>query len=124
MTPSVNLDELYLILRDVASKKKIWSYTELSEEYRQRFHVWHEPHGSWDVPLGEINTRTHSVGLPALSAVITYKPEQGSSHGPPGKGFWGTPGVPPRPARKDDQYDEWIKILNTVHAAKWPAGLP
>ncbi|MDY7225780.1 hypothetical protein [Hyalangium rubrum] len=122
--PPVNLDYLYEILRDIASKQDIWSYSDLSAEYNKRFRVYHPPHGSWDVPLLQINTRTHAARLPALSAVITYEPSAASNYGPPGKGFWGTPGVPPRPARADDREDEWLKILNQVHAATWPPQLP
>ena len=74
--------------------------------------------------LAELNGRVKAAGLPPLSALVTYKPQEGDNFGPPGGGFWGSPGVPPRPARADNRLLVWMGFVNLAHRAAWPASLP
>ena len=122
--PPVDIDKLYEILRDIANAKEVWSYKNLSREYHRRFAVSYPWRNTWGPPLLIINTRAFKHKLPALSAVITYAPLQGVWYSPPGDGFWGCPGVPQQPSRRIDEYKEWIRILNDVHANVWPVSLP
>src|SRR4051794_7987378 len=107
----IDLGVLYLILSNAARRGEIISYTELSVRYHRETAEDHHPHGTWDVPLGQLNGHTHSAGLPAISAVVTYKVNEDdpdSQFVPPGDNFWGTPGVPPRPATAGDREMTWL----------------
>src|SRR4051812_12433559 len=109
-TPMIDLAELYAILREVATRRRIVSYSDLSALYRDRTGEDHHPHGTWDVPLGQLNGHTFAGRLPAISAVVTYKVDEDdpdSQFIPPGDNFWGTPGVPPRPATAGDREMTW-----------------
>ena len=92
---------LYAILREVAvSRRQPFHYSDLSVAYQQRTGDWHEPHGTWDEPLGVINTLAynHVPKLPPLSAVVTTKPDSPHEQPEPGARFWGSsPGVPSKP---------------------------
>lgn len=76
---------------------------------------------SWDGPLGELNRHQYrTLGAPALSAVVLKADTR-----EPGGRFWDcVPNVPPRPTTDIDRLSEWSRILNEVHAYKWPAALP
>ena len=124
MTP--NLADIYDVLRAwaVARPGQVGTYTDLSHEYLLATGHRFEPHGSWDVPLGQLNQRLHAViGAPALSALVTL----GSNGSPtePGGGFWGSaPNVPLRPSNPLVRLSEWSRIVKEVHNYKWPAALP
>ena len=121
----VNLTVLYGVLRGVATGKGIISYEDLSRLYQEATGDWHEPlGGAWDVPLAEVNSLARAAGLPPLSAVVTDSPRRGESFGPPAAGFWGSPGVPPRPGKGDDRLLVWMGFVNLAHRAAWPEALP
>ncbi|MDP1915397.1 MAG: hypothetical protein Q8L14_04065 [Myxococcales bacterium] len=119
MTP--NLDDLYQILRAWAAQRTCKTYSDLSIAYQSRTGDRFEPHGSWDVPLGELNRRLHSaLGAPAISALVVKKDTK-----EPGGGFWGcATNVPPRPTSADARLAAWAKVLNDVHAYPWPPTYP
>jgi hypothetical protein len=120
---TVNLDDLYVILRAwaVAKPGKIQPYSELSRQYQARTSEWSDPHGSWDVPLGALNQRLHEIGAPAISALVVLKKDPPE----PGAGFWASaPSVPPRPKSDVARMSEWAKIVKAVHAHPWPLSLP
>lgn len=120
--PSVNLDDLYVVLRAwaVAKPGQIHPYSELSKQYRDRTGDWFEPHGSWDRPLGELNRRLHAAGAPALSALVVLKESQ-----EPGAAFWGcSPNVPPRPKGDVERIAAWSKIVTDVYSHAWPPSMP
>jgi len=54
---AIDLAILYEILRDIAITGRKFHYSDLSTEYHRHTGEWHEPHGTWDGPLGEINIR-------------------------------------------------------------------
>jgi hypothetical protein len=116
---SPNLEELYLVLREWAQSRKPQTYKALSESYYKRTgdHVpWH---GGWDVPLDTINKRLAAVGAPAISAVVILQDQN-----EPGGRFWGCAStVPPRPRTDSDRIATWTRILDDVHAYKWPPTL-
>jgi hypothetical protein len=120
----IDLAVLYGILRGVAKRQQIISYEDLSRLYQEATGDWHEPHGTWDSPLAEVNGHTKAASLPPISALVTYKPQEGSNLEPPGSGFWGSPGVPPRPGRADNRLLVWMGFVNLVHRAEWPERLP
>ena len=116
----IDLDEVFDLLKHVARDRTLVTYTQLSERYRDRKGVWHEPHGTWDRPLGEINLRLQKRHLPPLSAVVVLGGEM-----EPGGGFWGFAGVPPRPRDSLQRRQVHSEILNQVYASrKWPSRLP
>ena len=119
----VNRDELYVVLRGwaVAKPGKVRTYTQLSQDYQALTNEWHEPHGSWDVPLGDINRRVwDELEAPALSALVVLK-----ESGLPGGDFWGcAPNAPPRPKKADDVLIAWAAIVKEVHAYAWPKTYP
>ncbi|HEX7604844.1 MAG TPA: hypothetical protein VF316_24665 [Polyangiaceae bacterium] len=120
--PAVNLDDLYVVLRQwaVAKPGQIHTYAELSQQYQARTGDWFEPHGSWDAPLGALNQRLHATGAPALSALVVLGDAK-----EPGGGFWGSaPSVPPRPKGEIARLAEWTRIVLAVHAYAWPTSLP
>lgn len=120
-----DIDELYAVLRDWAVASSYDTYTALSHAYRARTGDWHEPHGSWDAPLGELNRRIHvSLRGPALSALVVLRREDGSK-GQPGGKFWASaPNVPSRPSTEMQRLAEWSRIVKEVHAFPWPQALP
>jgi hypothetical protein len=120
MNDVIDLDELYVILRDVARRKSRITYSELSVLYEQQTGEWHEFHGTWDAPLGQLNNILYEAGLEPLSAVVVLK-----NGGEPGSGFWGSsPGVPAEPRKAEDRLLKWAMILKRVHAEDWPDELP
>ena len=69
----------------------------------------------------------HAVGLPAISAIVTYRIDEDdpdSQFGPPGDNFWGTPGVPARPGTAQQREFFWMGLVNSAHQANWPEHLP
>ena len=126
----IDLSLLYDILRSVALLRPPLAdgrgtiyYSELSKEYEVRTGDWFEPHGSWDQPLFDLNDRLQksSPALPPLSAVVTRKSQ--SQREEPGRGFWGSPGVPDEPPDSSQRYNLWREILSDVHKTKWPSDL-
>jgi hypothetical protein len=75
------------------------------------------------VPLAEVNGHARAAGLPPISSLVTYKPQDDGNFGPPGGGFWESPGVPARPARADDRLMIWMGFVNLAHRAAWPETL-
>jgi hypothetical protein len=113
----MDIDALYAILADVARQGRQITYTELSHAYAAVKGKWHEPHGSWDDPLGELNRSLDSLGWPALSAVVVLQATR-----EPGGRFWGcSPNVPQRPRHADARKELYQQIRADVHAAPWPA---
>src|SRR5215468_439410 len=98
----IDLLVLYSVLRGVAVSKGIISYEDLSRLYHEATGDWHEPQRTWDVPLAQVNGHARAAGLPPISALVTDRPRAGDNFGPPASGFWGSPGVPPRPGKVDD----------------------
>jgi hypothetical protein len=61
--------------------------------------------------------------LPPISAVVTDKPRREDNFEPPTSGFWGSPGVPPRPRKGADRLLVWMGFVNLAHRAAWPETL-
>jgi hypothetical protein len=123
----IDLTELYAILRRAAAAREIIAYSDLSIRYRETTGEDHHHHGTWDVPLGELNGHTNRIGLPPISAIVTYRVDEedlDSAFVPPGDNFWATPGVPERPRTADDREMIWLGLVNRVHHARWPEELP
>lgn len=115
-----DIDHVYAVLRQWAAAGKPQPYTQLSHDYHARTANWFEPHGSWDVPLGELNSHLAAVGAPALSALVIL---QGKNE--PGAGFWGcAPNVPHRPRNDIQRLTEWSRIVQVVIGFNWPPVLP
>lgn len=115
-----DIDNIYAVLRQWAVAGKPQTYTQLSHDYLARTGEWYEPHGSWDAPLGELNTHLASVGAPALSALVVLHETK-----EPGDGFWGcASNVPPRPRKDIDRLAEWSRIVKAVICFSWPVALP
>lgn len=118
MKPDVGA--VYSILRSWALRGGPKSYSDLSAEYQSLTGAWHEPHGSWDSTLGELNSLLATVGAPALSALVILK---GANE--PGAGFWGcAPNAPRRPKDALDRLTEWNKVVSQIKAYKWPSTIP
>jgi len=116
----INLDDLYAILATVARNQDQITYGDLSQRYFDRTEDWHEPHGSWDEPLGELNQMLLTLRWPPLSAVVVLQ-----DIGEPGGRFWDQPpDVPPRPANDITRIGEYSRILRLVHDANWPVTIP
>jgi hypothetical protein len=116
----MDLGVLYTILVGVARRGGQIAYGQLSREYHAATGEWHEPHGSCDNPLGELNQRLAGQGWPALSAVVVL-----DGLFEPGGGFWGSgPNVPRRPANDMARIAEYSRILVDVHHAPWPDAIP
>lgn len=98
-------------------RPKVLTYSELSYAYREKTGEWHDPHGSWDGPLGDINNALYSIKAPALTALVVLK-----SSGMPSKGFWGC--APHVPAKPIDELKEWMDILNQIESYNFPEVLP
>jgi hypothetical protein len=120
----IDLALVYTLLRGVAATRGILSYEDLSRLYHEAGGEWYEPDGTWDVPLSKMNGYTRAAGLPPLSALVTYKPQQEGNFEPPGGSFWDSPGVPPKPRRTDDCLMIWMGFLNLAYQAGWPETLP
>jgi len=117
---AVDLEHLYAILAPVARNQSQITYGQLSEEYFQRTEERHDPHGTWDAPLGELNRILHTVRWPSLSAVVVLQDGR-----EPGGGFWeSSPNIPRRPGNEIDRIMSYAAILRQVHAAPWPEAIP
>lgn len=121
----MNFDALYAILADVARDQGLLTYGELSNSYLAATGDWHEPHGSWDAPLGQLNVMLHGVQWPPLSSVVVLQTRDGG-HGEPGGGFWeSSPNIPARPADALSRTAVWGQLLNEVYEdVTWPATIP
>jgi hypothetical protein len=116
----IDLEHLYAVLMPIARNRGQMTYLQLSHGYYGRTHDWHEPHGSWDNPLGELNRILHAVHWPALSAVVVLQDER-----EPGGRFWeSSPNIPPRPNDPVARIALYGQILGQVHAAPWPNTIP
>jgi len=115
-----DLDDLYAILCEWASKREPKSYSELSRAYQERTGYWFEPHGTWDRRLGDLNRGLAEVQAPPISALVIRQ----DTNEPGGK-FWGcAPNVPPRPSDAGERAAEWTRILKEVCDYPWPEKLP
>lgn len=121
---TISLRDLYAILREACIRKEIIYYSVVSTRYHRRTDEYHEPHGTWDQHLGELNRLAFAEVEVAISPIVTYKPNDNQSPGPPGHGMWGTPGVPPCPSGKAAQEAEWHRLVNLAHLQTWPETLP
>jgi hypothetical protein len=119
----IDLAVLYGVLRKVAMSKGVISYEDLSRLYHEATGNWHEPHGTWDVPLAEINGHARAANLPPLSGLVASKSPQEGNFGPPTAGFWESPGVPAMPRKAADRLLVWMGFVNLVHRATWPETL-
>lgn len=118
MKPDIAI--VYSILRSWALKGEPRTYSDLSREYEVKTGEWHEPHGSWDIPLGELNTRLASAGAPALSALVILK-----TANEPGAGFWGcASNAPARPTSELARLEVWQDVVHQIREYQWPASLP
>ena len=116
----INLDDLYAVLAPIARNQGQMTYSDLSQAYYTRTHDWHEPHGSWDAPLGLLNRTLNTIRWPPLSAVVV----NGETR-EPGPGFWeDSPNVPARPTNDIDRIAVYSRLLRQVHAAPWPPTMP
>ncbi len=116
----IQLGHLYAILARVAKEQRYITYGELSDRYLERTEEWHEPHGTWDEPLGELNRTVDEAGWPAISAVVVLKETK-----EPGGKFWGSsPNVPTRPRDEVERVALYGHLLGQVHAAPWPESIP
>ena len=119
----IDLKVLYGILRGVAMSKGIISYDDLSRFYHETTGDWLEPKGTWEGPLAEVNGQAKAARLPPISALVTSRPKEGESFGPPTSGFWDSPGVPPRPVKGDYRLMVWMGFVNLAYLAAWPETL-
>jgi len=111
-----DIDHVYAVLCQWARVGKPQTYTQLSHDYHARTGNWFEPHGSWDVPLGELNNLLASFGAPALSALVILQEAN-----EPGAGFWGcASNVPQRPRNDIQRLTEWHAIIQAVIGFNWP----
>lgn len=126
--PPPDIQILYRILVSTARRHNTMFYEDVSTAYERETGIWYHFHGTWDEPLGEINTilSQQQPRLPALSAVVVKKPGPGVMEQPlPGGRFWGCcVTVPERPRSRDRQIEVWSGILNEVYAIVWPDELP
>ena len=111
---------LYEILAQIALLTDVTTYKNLSKLYMRETGEWYEPHGSWEVPLGELNNSLYQLGWPPLSTVVVLN---GTCE--PGVGYWGScPNIPTRPRNDLDRITEYTKILKLVQKAPWPPLYP
>jgi hypothetical protein len=117
----IDLDIVYEILVSAAkTPDRPFTYSDLSERYQESTGEYHEPYGSWDAPLGDVNRRVANAGLPPLSVIVWLKETY-----QPGGGFWGaSPNAPARPKNERERDALLLRLLNEVWAANWPAALP
>jgi hypothetical protein len=117
----IDLEHLYAVLAPVARRQGQMTYGALSQNYYRRTQDWHEPHGSWDRPLGKLNRMLHPVGWPPLSAVVVLKQDDPE----PGGRFWeSSPDIPTRPADDVARMALYGRLLRAVHEAPWPHTIP
>jgi hypothetical protein len=117
----IDLDNVYAVLVDVAHNHDQLTYGELSRKYYERTGDWHEPHGSWDLPLGELNRLLHSVRWPPISAVVVLNDDNRE----PGGKFWeSSPNIPRRPTDEIARITLYGQILGQVHNVPWPSSIP
>ena len=112
----IDLDVIYRILSDVARNQGQITYGELSNRYAKITGNWHDPHGSWDEPLGRLNTILNASRWQPLSAVVVLKETY-----EPGGQFWGSsPNIPVRPPNDLNRITAYGRILSLVHGDPWP----
>jgi len=102
----VDFEALYAILAAVARNRNngLLTYGQLSQQYLAATGDWHEPHGSWDAPLGQLNQMLNAVRWPPLSAVVVLQTPDGG-FGEPGGGFWeSSPNIPARHGERTTGY--------------------
>jgi hypothetical protein len=117
---SIDADVVFAILTVWASDKTPKTYTDLSHVYHKKTGEWHEPHGSWDAPLGVLNNRLAAEGAPAISALVILK---GANE--PGGNFWGcAPNVPEKPKDEMARLAKWNEILEAVFCYDWQLNFP
>jgi hypothetical protein len=121
---AIDLEHLYSILASVARQEGASlgqiTYSDLSQAYLDRTGEWHEPHGSWDQPLGDLNLMLHALRWPPLSAVVVLK-----DGGEPGGLFWEScPSIPPRHPDEVTRIAMYSRILERVLGAPWPEVIP
>jgi hypothetical protein len=115
------LADVYAILINVARNHDQLTYGDLSRKYYERTGDWHEPHGSWDLPLGELNRLLHTVSWPPLSAVVVLNDDNRE----PGGQFWeSSPNIPRRPTDEIARISIYGQILGQVHNVPWSANIP
>ena len=103
------------ILVEWAKKRTPNTYSELSKAYRKKTGEWHEPHGTWDHHLGDINRSLAEKGAPPISALVIRKDTI-----EPGGKFWGcAPNVPERSKDVKTRMVKWVKLLNAVFDYDW-----
>jgi len=103
------------ILVEWVKAKTPKTYSDLSDAYMEKTGEWHEPHGSWDVPLGQLNNDLADNSAPAISALVVLKGKN-----EPGGNFWGcAPNVPERPKNEMDRLAKWKEILDDIFAHNW-----
>ena len=103
------------ILIGWAKDKTPKTYSDLSDAYMVKTDEWHEPHGSWDVPLGQLINSLSEQGAPAISALVVLKGKN-----EPGGNFWGcAPNVPDRPGDEMLRLVKWNEILEAVFSYDW-----
>lgn len=108
-------EETYEILKAWVRRGEPNTYKPLSLDYQKRTGDWFEPHGSWDLTLGEINSRLSRKGAPAITAIVILKEEN-----EPGRNFWGcAPNVPSRPSNYNNRMHEWNNILSDIFSFNW-----
>ena len=115
---AIDVDRIYRILSVEARNQRTLTYLGLSQSYAAATGEWHEPHGSWDAPLGELNQSLHDVSWPPLSAVVVLERTQR-----PGGLFWGSADSVPA-LQANEREDAYVAILNEVFAAPWPNEFP
>ena len=118
----INQSILYQILARAARSQGQGqiTYGDLSNQYRAITQDWHDPHGSWDEPLGDLNNDLDALGWPPLSVVVVLQESR-----EPGGRFWqSSPNVPARPRNDLERTILYGQILAQVQVAPWPTEIP
>jgi hypothetical protein len=116
----IDLEVLYSILAEVARNQGQITYGQLSQRYLDLTQDWHEPHGSWDAPLGQLNQLLDTIRWPPLSAVVVLQDIR-----EPGGRFWEScPNIPARPSNDIERIALYGRLLGDVHSARWPETIP
>lgn len=116
---SPDIEVIYKILTAWAKNNGPQPYVKLSEEYQSITGEWHEPHGSWDKSLGEINVRLSKIGAPAITSLVILKEKN-----EPGGNFWGcAENVPSRPKNDSERIAKWLEIVKEVKNYDWPMSI-